>query len=265
MKFTKLVILAACAAPASSFVNPQHKIRTAFKPLHAIEDLEAKLLDDKPSKKAAAAAEKKSKPAASSSAAKPATAGKAASEKLELPKYESFTSPTPEAAPKKVAEKPPKPAPKPKPVPPPRPQPVATPRPAPVPKPAPAPRPVAIKKPPAPPAVKKVSLPKPPKAPAKADPNAVPLGLALGAVPLLLAPVALLGAGRSALAGTVQRREQIQTEIQKKEEAARKKTLQAEVDGSALTGAVVRLSCRSCCLVSRGMLYRVWGHCQKSR
>jgi hypothetical protein len=68
----------------------------------------------------------------------------------------------------------------------------------------------------------------------------LPVGLALGAAPLLLAPVVLLGAGRSALSGTVARREKIQSAIEKKESDARKKKLQSELDGNALTGAVVR-------------------------
>jgi hypothetical protein len=229
MKFTKLVVLAACAAPAASFVTPQYKIRTAFKPLHALEDLEAKLLEDKPSK--AAAARSVAKPSASKPAAKKSAAPV---EKLELPSYDSFApSPAPKVAekPKPVKVEKPKPAPKPRPVPPPRP--------------APAPKPVAVQKPKPPPPVKKVSPPKPPKAPERADPNAVPIGLALGAAPLLLAPVALLGAGRSALSGTVARREKIQTEIAKKEAAARKKKLQSELDGNALTGAVVRTNRKS--------------------
>jgi hypothetical protein len=227
MKFTKLVVLAACTAPAASFVNQQHRIRTAFKPLNAIEDLETKLLQDKPAKKASPSAAKP----ASSSKPPSAPAKKAApAEKLELPKYESF-APEPKAA---VVQKPPKPAKveKPKPAP--------KPRPVPAPRPAPAPKPVAVKKPAPPPKVAKASPPKPPKAPVRADPNAVPVGLALGAVPLLLAPVVLLGAGRGALAGTVARREKIQTDIAKKEADARKKKVQAEVDGSGLGKAVVR-------------------------
>jgi hypothetical protein len=73
-----------------------------------------------------------------------------------------------------------------------------------------------------------------------ADPNAVPAGVALGVTPLLLVPIVALGAGRSVLAGTKARREKIQKEIEDFEAAKRKKKVQSEVDGGALTQALVR-------------------------
>lgn len=91
----------------------------------------------------------------------------------------------------------------------------------------PAPKPVAPKAPPA------------PKVPATKDPNAVPAGVALGGAPLLLAPVALLGAGRGILSGTKARREKIQAEIAAFEAAQKKKKVQAEVDGSGVATALV--------------------------
>jgi len=63
-------------------------------------------------------------------------------------------------------------------------------------------------------------------------------GVALGAAPLVLAPVVLLGAGRSVLQGTKERREKIQKEIDAVEKAKRKKQIQAEVDGGDLVKAV---------------------------
>merc|ERR1711966_410799 len=76
----------------------------------------------------------------------------------------------------------------------------------------------------------KPDLPKP-----KSDPNAGPVGVALGAAPLLFAPVAALAAARGALSKTVERREQIQAVAA---EAAAKKKLEPnpEIDsGGAAT------------------------------
>ena len=85
----------------------------------------------------------------------------------------------------------------------------------------------------------------PPKAvvPAQKDSNAIPAGLALGAVPLVLAPLALLGAGRGALANTKERREKIQQEIAAAEAAKQKRLVKADVDGEAAAGAVVSMDC----------------------
>lgn len=107
-------------------------------------------------------------------------------------------------------------------------------------KPAPAPKPE--KKAPAPRVKKEKPAPKAvaPKAPAVKDPNAVPAGVALGAAPLLLAPIALLGAGRGVLSGTKARREKIQAEIAAAEAAKKKKAVQAEVDGGGVVTALVR-------------------------
>jgi outer membrane biosynthesis protein TonB len=108
-------------------------------------------------------------------------------------------------------------------------------------KPAPAPRAEKPKRAPAPaPAPKDVK----PKVAVVQDPNAVPAGVALGAAPLLLAPLALLAGGRSVLSGTKARREKIQKEIDTFEAAKQKKQIQADVDGGELTTALVRFSHR---------------------
>jgi uncharacterized protein HemX len=83
-----------------------------------------------------------------------------------------------------------------------------------------------------------------PKAAVAQDPNAVPAGVALGAAPLILAPLALLAGGRSVLSGTKARRDKIQKEIDTFEAAKQKKQIQADVDGGELTTALVRFSHR---------------------
>jgi outer membrane biosynthesis protein TonB len=171
-----------------------------------------------------------------------------------------------EYAPKKVKKAAPAPAPVPAPPPAPVPEPVQAKRavkkkePAPLPPPAepvkakkPAPKkaePVAPRPAPAPVVRAKtvktppvVAIPAPPRKPvavATKDPNAV-AGVAIGGAPLLLAPLAALAAGRSILSGTVARRERIQKEIEEFEKAKAKKAIQADIDGDALAGAVVRI------------------------
>ena len=102
-------------------------------------------------------------------------------------------------------------------------------------KPAPAPKPVK-----APPAPKPAPVVKPPAPPAAPDANAVPKGVALGAAPLVVAPVVALAAGRDFLSKTAARRQAIQEEIAAKEAAlAAKKKAQADVDFGGLAGAAV--------------------------
>lgn len=121
-------------------------------------------------------------------------------------------------------------------------------------KPAPAP-----KSAPAPPAKKeerpnrtKVFVATPPpkpvaaKADAVKDPNAGPLGVALGAAPLLVAPLIALTAARGALGKTAARRELIQEEIAAKELAAKAKTsATASVDSGGVVSALVSVICES--------------------
>lgn len=94
-----------------------------------------------------------------------------------------------------------------------------------------------------------VSLPKLPKPSPKptgiakpsapADPNVGPLGVALGAAPLIAVPVIGLAAARGALSKTAARRAQIQKEIAAAEEAKKKKALEADVDPGTLAKATV--------------------------
>ena len=89
----------------------------------------------------------------------------------------------------------------------------------------------------APPAPKAVA----PAATAK-DPNAGPVGVALGVAPLIVAPVALLAGARGALSKTTARREAIQEEIaaEKARERARA-AKEAQVDGGGVVGALTLL------------------------
>jgi hypothetical protein len=120
------------------------------------------------------------------------------------------------------------------------------PAPKPAPKPQPAPRapPALVKEQERPDRVKVV--PPPPKAQPVAiksavkDPNAGPVGVALGAAPLLLAPFVALTAARGALGKTAARREQIQEEIAEKKRAAEAKAAaDTSVDAGGVVGALV--------------------------
>jgi hypothetical protein len=79
-----------------------------------------------------------------------------------------------------------------------------------------------------------------PKAPVVVEPNALRNGVALGAAPLLLAPLVALSAGRSVLAGTKARRERIEKDIAAAEAAKLKKIKESAVDSGGLVGALVR-------------------------
>lgn len=111
---------------------------------------------------------------------------------------------------------------------------------------APTPDPIAAKiesLKPEPKAKAKRAPPAPKKAPTKSastDSNALPLGVALGGAPLLLAPVLALGAGRDILSKTQARRAQIQQEIAEEEERKKQAALKADVDGGDLAKALVR-------------------------
>jgi len=170
----------------------------------ALSDLEKKLLEPESAKPAPKKVEKKvEKKAAPAPAPAPvkATSGKAS---YDLGGIETKPKPEKKAPPPKVE------------------------------KPAPKPKPVPVAK--APPAAKPAPVVKEPVA---KDPNALPAGVALGAAPLLLAPVALLSAGRGALQGTKDRREKIQQEIAAFEAAKAKKAVSSEVDGGGLVTALV--------------------------
>ena len=169
-------------------------------------------------------------------------------DQIEFPK--PFSTPAPEEKPKKAkAKKAKEPEPTPTPVPP-KPEPVKSKKKSKKEAPAPAPTPDTIaakieslKPKPASKPTKPVPKPPAPKPVAKTDkdPNAVPLGLALGGAPLLLAPIVALGAGRDLLSKTQARRAEIQKEIEEYEEAQKQKKLQAEVDGTGITTALVSI------------------------
>ena len=192
----------------------------------ALDDLEAKLLSDK-------SAPKRSKPVR---------------EKKEKKVKKAAPAPTPEPTPEPVAET--KPAKKGRKnkgkkseydlsgV-----DEVAPPKPAPVKRAARiSPRPAPVKK-----ERPKLGLPKrkakavaAPKKDTVKDPNAGTVGVALGAAPLLLAPVVALSAARSALGKTAARRQAIQDEIAAKEAAAKAKAdISADVDGGGVFAALV--------------------------
>jgi outer membrane biosynthesis protein TonB len=112
------------------------------------------------------------------------------------------------------------------------------------PKPSPAPKPVKMVTPPKPKPVKKVTPPKPKLAkkiapPKVSDPNAGPLGVALGAAPLIAIPLVALAAGREVLANTAARRAEIEKEIAEREAARAKKLINVDVDSAGVGAAFV--------------------------
>jgi len=146
--------------------------------------------------------------------------------KAKKSKAEPVPEPVPEPPePKSKQSKKSKPAPAPAPAAPPKPDPVTA-------------KLEALKAKATPSKPPKASLP---KAPANSHPNAVPLGLALGGAPLLLAPFVALGATRDVLSKTQSRRSKIQEEITAKEAAAAaRKAAAADVDASGVATALVR-------------------------
>jgi len=250
MKFSSVAVLAVVAPLAAGFAPTSNQRHFSAKNVAFVQrsvrspttsrgamsmelsDLEKKLFES---------TEEKSKP-------KPKAAP--APKKAEPKKKPEPTKPAPE--PKKPKAKKEEPAPKPAPAPAPATAKKAkydldgvegTPKPKKE-KPAPKPKlekPKAEKPTPAPRVKKGKPAPKPvvPKAPVTKDPNAVPAGVALGAAPLILAPIALFGAGRGVLTGTKARREKIQAEIAAFEAANKKKSVTADVDAGGVATALV--------------------------
>ena len=107
-----------------------------------------------------------------------------------------------------------------------------------------APVPVVTKAAPAP--VPVVAKPAPVvQAVSTADASVIPTGIALGAVPLVLAPLVLLTAGRDTLTKTKARRDELYEQIEKFEKAqeeAKKRKVDAQVDAGGLIQALVRFS-----------------------
>ena len=217
MKFSSIAVLALVAHGATGFAPVQRQLTVPRSALSVSYDLD--LGDDYAPKKG-----KKTAPAPAPVPA-PAPAPEPVKAKRQPKKKEPVAPPAPAPAPEPKAKRAP---PKKK-----APEPVAPPKPAPVVKAA-----KKVKTPPAP------KIPTPPPKPAAVttkDPNAA-AGVALGGAPLVLAPLAALAAGRSVLSGTAARRAKIQQEIEEFEKAKAKKAIQADVDGDALFGAVVRLA-----------------------
>jgi hypothetical protein len=162
--------------------------------------------------------------------------------KVKEPEPVPAPAPAPEPVKAKKAKKvkAPEPAPAPAPVPEPAPAPKAKKAKKAAPAPAPTPDPIAAKieslksKAAAPAPVKPAPKPK-----AEADSSALPLGVALGGAPLIVAPLLALSAGREVLAKTQARRAKIQEEIAEFEAAQAKKKYDAQVDGSGITKALV--------------------------
>lgn len=116
---------------------------------------------------------------------------------------------------------------------------------APAPTPAPVTTPAPVKEEKKAPVKKEKPAPTPKAAPVKAekDANALPLGVALGGAPLIVAPFVALTAARSTLTSTKARRDEIAKEIEEfeKKEAARLAKKNADLDGATLGKAVVSI------------------------
>lgn len=249
--FSRIVFLFAVVqvSPVVAFAPLQYRTKTFGRSsqLHAVEDLEAKLLGEstKPVVTKAKPAVKETKSAA---AVKTSTQSELSLLKSEMPQYESTTA-TAASTPKAKPEKP-KPIPKPKPAPVPK---AVQPAPAPKvekPKPVPKPKPVVVEKPKAvvvekpKPVAKQVKKPLPP--PPKPQPAAsgdfqtIAAGVALGGAPLALGALGALAAVRGALAGTAARREKIQEQIAAREEQ-KKLAAQQDVDFEGVVTAGIFL------------------------
>jgi hypothetical protein len=262
MRFSTVAILAVLAPSASGFVVPSNRpnvgvaYRTGAPLSMAIEDLEAKLLNPEESKKKAKQERPKPapKPAPEKKAPEPKKSRKEiqAEAKAQAEELKRLAESEKAAAERKVEKKvrevkkevksakytlstdvdKPKPA--------------RIEKDSPLPK-APS---VNIKAP----SVKLPSRPKPapkPKSVAKpsapADANAGPVGVALGAAPLIAIPLVGLTAARGALSKTAARRAQIQKEMAAAEEARKKKSISADVDSGSLAKATVRSMTADCC------------------
>ena len=251
MRFSTIAVLSVLAS-ASAFVPSANRAFTRSQPLFALEDLEAKLLAPPPAK--AAKVEQKPKPAPREKVEKPKPEPKV---KVEKPK------PVPRGKAQKPKVEAPAPAPAPVPAPAPAPVPaakstkstkklkkgdydfseIAEKKKAPVKIQA-----VARTTPKAATAGKGFSLPAlptmgknvaAPKTPVVSDPNAGLVGVALGAAPLLLAPVVALSVGRDFLTKTSARRAEIEKDIAARAAEKARKDKDAEVDAGGLVKAAV--------------------------
>ena len=251
MRFSTIAVLSVLAS-ASAFVPSANRAFTRSQPLFALEDLEAKLLAPPPPK--AAKVEQKPKPAPREKVEKPKPEPKV---KVEKPK------PVPRGKAQKPKVEAPAPAPAPVPAPAPAPVPaakstkstkklkkgdydfseIAEKKKAPVKLQA-----VARTTPKVVTAGKGLSFPAlptmgknvaAPKTPVVSDPNAGLVGVALGAAPLLLAPVVALSVGRDFLTKTSARRAEIEKDIAARAAEKARKDKDAEVDAGGLVKAAV--------------------------
>ena len=243
MRFSTIAVLSVLAS-ASAFVPSANRAFTRSQPLFALEDLEAKLLAPPPPK--AAKVEQKPKPAPR--------------EKVEKPKPEPKVKvEKPKPVPRGKAQKPKVEAPAPAPAPVPAAKStkstkklkkgdydfseIAEKKKAPVKLQA-----VARTTPKVVTAGKGLSFPAlptmgknvaAPKTPVVSDPNAGLVGVALGAAPLLLAPVVALSVGRDFLTKTSARRAEIEKDIAARAAEKARKDKDAEVDAGGLVKAAV--------------------------
>jgi outer membrane biosynthesis protein TonB len=242
MKFSTVSVLTAIASSSVGNVSafaPHTRLSVAQQRSSAslrmsLDDLESKLLTaPEPTKKGSKPAPKpapvkKEKPAkkVEEKAAPVAAPAPAPAKKEKATKVKYVDLPTPPPAPKAAPVK--------------------------VEKVKPAPKPKAERAPPAPRPERAAVV----STPGEKDPNAGTLGVALGAAPLLVAPVIALSAARGALSKTQARRAQIQKEIEEKE-AARKAKLVAnpDVDVGGVAGALVSYFCgQDKCLIGANLV-----------
>jgi hypothetical protein len=232
MRFTKLAVLAVVAPMGAAFmpaVNVFNKFPSTLK-MALEDDLESKLFSSPAeNKKKSKEAAKQAKATATAPTPKSVLlasekrAGLDGINTSDINYDSSFGKPAAKVKPvkavKPVAAKKEKPPPKPKPVRAPREELDLPPRrkQGGLPKQAPA----AVAKP-----------------PSNVDPSILPEGLALGAAPLILAPVAALAVGRSFLSKTSARRQAIQEAIDEKNRL--KESKKTEVDFGDLFKAAVR-------------------------
>lgn len=222
MKFSTVSVLAAIAASSVNNVSAfgvHSKLATIYRSTSfptglrmSLDDLEAKLLTPpEPPKANASKPAKKQAPVKETKKVVEEKPAPAPAKKEKPSKVKYVDVPTPPPAPKDPAPK------------------VERARPVPKPK-AEQPKPKAVA-----------------AVPSEKDPNAGTLGVALGAAPLLVAPVVALAAARGALGKTQARRAQIQKEIEEKEAARRAKLVaNPDVDSGGVASAVVSRFVVSC-------------------
>lgn len=219
MRFTSFAVLAVLSS-TNAFAPPSRNLAfSTSNTLYAVSDLEAKLLSEPEPKKTKSKAARKAK--------EPAPEPIKKSEPIKNGSYDFGGYDFDDKKKKKTRSSPP-------PKVDPTPAPVAAERKKAAPKER-APKkskPVVVTPPPRPAPVVKTTV---------SDPNAGPVGVALGAAPLLLAPLGALVATRDILSKTAARRAVIEEEIAAAEAAKEKKLVNADVDAGGLATAAVSI------------------------